>query len=214
MAGLGVPRTIGGEALEKYTDDRVPQGSNVAAVFSGSDCHLVAKRHPAESEEIERGPGIRCVKVHCAGMDLHLGVAICKDYLVVGPSLGGIDPVPDLVAIPAYSKNLTAFSPDAPRDFPRILANHARYGGSTVYAAGCKGRFRRSWNTASDTRPVRGNNTIKWFGPPEKPVPLLKDENYVALRSAMISGSDGKDAINVVRAFGELSQNKSSPLIF
>ena len=212
VAGLGVPRTIGVEALAKYTDDRVPQGSNVVAVFSGTECHLISKQHAAEGEEIERGTGIRAVKVHTAGMELYLGVAICKDYLVAGHSLSGIEPVPDLVAIPAYSRNLVAFSPDAPRDFPRIFANHASYGGSTIYAAGCKGRFVEDDGVP---RPIpakaEGIISVKWFGAPEKPVPLLKGENYVALRSAMISGSDGKAAIDVVQAFGQLSQSKASP---
>ena len=211
VAGLGVPRRIGVEALGRYTGDRVPSGSNVAAVFSGTDCHLIAKEHPADGEEIERGTGIRVVEVRVGGTDLNLGVAICKDYLVAGHSLGGKEPVPDLVAIPAYSSNSVIFSPEAPRDFPRIFANHASYGGSTIHAAGCKGRFVDHGTPRPIPAGAEGIISIDWFGAPEKPVALLKGENVVALRSAMISSSDGKPAIDVVRAFGELSLGKTSP---
>ena len=211
VAGLGVPRSGGIEALKKYSEDLVPQGSNVAAVFSGTECHLIAKQHAADGEEIERGSGIQVVKVQAGATGLNLGVAICKDYLIAGHSLGGMEPVPDLVAIPAYSKNTAIFSPEAPRDFPRIFANHASYGGSTIYAAGCKGRFVDYGIPRPIPARAEGIISVKWFGAPEKPVPLLKGENVVALRSAMISGSDGQPAIDVVRAFGELSQSKTSP---
>ncbi|MDV9171523.1 DUF87 domain-containing protein [Streptomyces sp. W16] len=210
VAGLGVPRSKGVEALKKYSADEVSQGSNVAAVFSGTECHLIAKHHPADGEEMERGSGIQVVKVHAGGVDFNLGVAICKDYLVAGHSLGGMEPVPDLVAIPAYSKNVTIFTPEAPRDFPRIFANHASYGGSTIYAAGCRGRFVDRGTPRPIPAGAEGIISVKWFGAPEKPVPLLKGENVVALRSAMVSGSDGKSAIDVVRAFEELSQSNTS----
>jgi hypothetical protein len=211
VAGLGVPRRIGVEALGTYTGDRVPPGSNVAAVFSGTACHLVAKEHPAVGEEIEHGTGIRVVKVQAGGTDLNLAVAICKDYLVAGHSLGGREPVPDLLAIPAYSENTEIFSPDAPRDFPRIFANHASYGGSTIHAAGCKGRFVDHGTLRAIPAGAEGVISVNWFGAPEKPVALLKGDNVVVLRSAMISRSDGKPAIDVVQAFGELSQGKTSP---
>ena len=134
-----------------------------------------------------------------------------NDYLVAGHSLGGKEPVPDLVAIPAYSSNSVIFSPEAPRDFPRIFANHASYGGSTIHAAGCKGRFVDHGTPRPIPAGAEGIISIDWFGAPEKPVALLKGENVVALRSAMISSSDGKPAIDVVRAFGELSLGKTSP---
>lgn len=211
VAGLGVPRPPGIDALKKYTDDRVLPGSNVTAVFSGGECRLISKLHPAEGEEIEQGTGIQVVKVHAGGADLSLGVAICKDYLVAGHSLGGMEPVPDLLAITAYSANTEIFSPDAPRDFPRIFANHARYGGSTIHAAGCRGRFVDHGTPRPIPARAEGIISIKWFGAPENPRQLLKGENAVALRSAMISLSDGRPAIDVVRAFGELSQSATSP---
>ena len=211
VAGLGVPRPPGIDALKKYTGDRVQPGSNVTAVFTQDECRLITKLHAAEDEEIELGTGIQVIKVHAGGADLNLGVAICKDYLVAGHSLGGMEPVPDLLAIPAYSANTEIFAPDAPRDFPRIFANHALHGGSTIHAAGWKGRFVDHGTLRPIPAKAEGIISIKWFGAPEKPAQLLKGENVVALRSAMISLSDDQSAIDVVRAFGELSQSATSP---
>ena len=208
VAGLGVPRRTGVEAFEKYSADRVPQGANVAVVFSGTDCHLIAKKHPAEGEAIVNGNGIRVIPVETAGRELNLGVAICKDYLVAGPSLGEVTPVPDILAIPTYSSNLSAFQPDAPRDFPRIVANHARFGGSTIFAAGCHGRFVENGTPRAIPVQAEGILSIEWYGPPERPTALRQEQNHVTLRSAMISGSDGKSAVDVVHAFNDLTQGK------
>lgn len=211
VAGLGVLRPKGIDALAKYSDDQALKGTNVAVVFSGDECHIVAKRHHAEDEEIKPGSGIKIVKVDVGGTPLNLGVAICKDYLVAGHNLGGdMQVVPDLVAIPAYSANTAIFSPDSPRDFPRIFANHASHGGSTIHAAGCKGRFVDHGTPRPIPAGAEGIISVKWFGPPTKPSSLLDDENFVMLRSAMISKSDSKDAINVVRAFEEVSQDQTS----
>ncbi|MEU5698674.1 helicase HerA domain-containing protein [Streptomyces aurantiacus] len=205
VAGLGVPRTKGTEALKVYTDDVVAPGANVAAVFSDSDCYLVAKKHMAEGEEIEPGDGPRIVEVSLGGTSIRLGVAICKDYLVSGPNLGGFDSAPDVLAIPAYTNNTEAFHPEAPRDFPRVLANHSRFGGSTVFAAGCQDHFVEQGIPRPIPAEAEGILAVEWHGAPEKPTSLLKGRNRVSVRSAMVSRSDGDAAASIVRAFQALA---------
>ncbi|WP_346139440.1 helicase HerA domain-containing protein [Streptomyces coeruleofuscus] len=209
VAGLGVPRSTGLAALANYTDDNVPQSANVAAVFDGTNCHLVAKRHAAEDEDLEQGSGPRVIEITKGGEVIQLGVAICKDYLVAGPSLGGHGQKPDVLAIPAFTGNLQAFKPDAPRDFPRILANHSRFGGSTVHASGCQDLFVRDGIPTPIPAAAEGILAVEWHGPSERPTPLLKKPNRVSLRSAMVSRTDGR-AADVVRAFQELAQGTAS----
>jgi len=210
VAGIGVQRKLEIEALSEYSSDKVPHMSNVVAVFNGNKCHLIAKKHAADGELINGGAGPRCVVVECGGKQINLGVAICKDYLVAGMSMSELDPRPDILAIPAYSSNTDAFLPEAPRDFPRILSNHAQFGGSTIFAAGCRDRFVEN----GIPKPIPGGSegilAIEWHGTPEKPKALTKKQNRVSLRSAMVSRSDGKESIDVVRAFQGLPQSVSS----
>lgn len=209
VAGLGVPRRAGLAALAEYTRDNVPPSANVAAVFDGSKCHLIAKRHAAEDEGLEQGSGPRVIEITKGSETIRLGVAICKDYLVAGPSLGGHELKPDVLAIPAFTSNLEAFKPDAPRDFPRILANHSRFGGSTVLASGCQGLFVSKGIPRPIPAGAEGILAIEWHGPSERPTPLLKEPNRVSLRSAMVSRTDGP-AADVVRAFQDLAHGTTS----
>lgn len=209
VAGLGVPRRTGLAALKEYTEDSVPQSANVAAVFDGSNCHLVSKRHAADGEDFEQGSGPRVIEITKGNETIRLGVAICKDYLVAGSSLGGQEPKPDVLAIPAFTSNLEAFKPDAPRDFPRILANHSRFGGSTVLASGCQDLFVKEGIPRPIPAVAEGILAVEWHGPPEKPTPLLKMRNRVTLRSAMVSRTDGS-AAEIVRAFQKLAQGTTS----
>ncbi|WP_326582405.1 DUF87 domain-containing protein [Streptomyces sp. NBC_00481] len=211
VAGLGVVRRGEAAALEQYTADTVPTGANVAAVFSGDACHLVAKKHAAEGEAVVEGEGPRVIDIVRNDKTIRLGVAICKDYLHAGSSLAELDPKPDVVAIPALTGNVAPFYPDAPRDFPRILANHARHGGSTVMASGCKDLFVHQGMPRPIPAGAEGILAVEWHGPAVKPTPIRGERNRVSLRSALVSRSDG-DAANIVRAFQALAQSKSSAL--
>ncbi|SER29918.1 AAA-like domain-containing protein [Streptomyces sp. yr375] len=210
VAGLGVPRNTGAEALAKYTNDEVLPFANNAAIFHETRCHLISKQHAAENEVLHPGFGPRVIEIERRNETIKLGVAICKDYLVAGASLGGQRPIPDVLAIPALTRNLEAFQPDAPRDFPRILANHSRFGGSTVLASGCKDLFVQEGIPQPIPAEAEGIIAVDWHGPPEKPTPLLKDPNRVTLRSAMVLRSDGNAATEIVRAFQELAKGTNS----
>ncbi|MGK5441070.1 type IV secretory system conjugative DNA transfer family protein [Micromonospora sp. URMC 105] len=212
VAGIGLPRSGGVEALSEYSADPVSPNHNVVAVFSGEDCHLVTKQHAAEGESITPGSGYRSIELECGGRKIVLGVVVCKDYLVAGPSLGGVGPVPDVLAIPAYTSNLAAFRPEAPRDFPRILANSAENGGSTIYAAGCDDRFASQGVPQPIPAQAEGIISVKWHGPPERPTSLLKPRNRVVLRSAMLPASDDESAIKIAQAFQRLAQSGSDGL--
>ncbi|MFI0370848.1 helicase HerA domain-containing protein [Actinomadura sp. 1N219] len=211
VAGLGMIRRNEVELLAKYTGDSVAPNSNIAVVFSGGDCHVVAKQHPAEDEVITAGSGIRCVPVTCGGRELNLGVAICKDYLAAGHNLGDIDPAPDILAIPALTGNTAAFQPEAPRDFPRIFANHARHGGSTIFAAGLNNdRFVERRVLRPLPAEAEGITAVEWHGPPHKVGQLRGKKNCVTIRSAMIARDDGPAVADIVRTFQGLARSTTA----
>ena len=139
VAGIGVVRADAVRLLAEYSPDPVEEGMNVAVVFTGEKCHLIAKRNAADHELITPGTGIRTVVAQVAGRSTMVAVAICKDYLNAGHNIAEVTEPPDLVVIPALSAQFMPFAPDSPRDFPRIFANHSRFGGSQIFASGCDG---------------------------------------------------------------------------
>ncbi|GAA4232643.1 hypothetical protein GCM10022254_33100 [Actinomadura meridiana] len=211
VAGLGMIRGKQLDLLSKYTDEKIAPKSNVAIVFSGDDRYIVAKKHPADGEDLTPGSGIRCVPVTCGGQRINLAVAICIDYLRAGHNLADIEPAPDIAAIPAFSGNVAAFQPEEARDFPRVLANNARFGGSTIFAAGLDGdRFVEDRKLRPVPAQSEGVIGVKWYGPPEKPTGLRQEKNSVTLRSAIISQDDGQSVAEIVRKFQGLAQNTTA----
>lgn len=198
VAGIGQPRTRGVEALAEFTDDQVHPLNNVAAVFHRRQCYLVTKTTSAEYENIQSGSGPRLLALPYGMGTINLGVAICKDYLVGGASQVWLDDVPDVLAIPSLSSRSSPFNPGEPRDFPRIFANAAAEGGSSIFAAGCMGVFTEKDLPLPLPPGAEGVLSVDWHGAPEKPTKLLGQANTVHLRSAIVTQSDGSAAKEVV----------------
>ena len=114
-------------------------GLNAAIVLGPFAPQVITKQHPAESEPVAAGTGPTVIEVtSAAGRSYRLGAAICLDYLHVGHTFASQSDDVDVVAITALSADTSEFHPVRSRDFVRVIANHAYYGGSSVYLPGIK----------------------------------------------------------------------------
>lgn len=210
VAGMGVLRGQDLATLGRYTKDDLVSGTNVAVVFDGTgSCQIITKKHAADDEHLTPGSGARLLTVRCKDEDLRLGVAICKDYVVGGHNMVELEELPDVLAVPAYTSNLDEFQPTVARDFPRIFANHADFGGSTIFASSLEDRFVHERSAQPIPPAAEGIMAIEWNGAQERPKRIRKKPNRVILRSAMVSSSDGQAISNIVRDFQNISGNNA-----
>jgi predicted amidohydrolase len=107
---------------------------NASVLVHGGRITVVTKQHPAENEDMEPGTGPITRTLRLGTREVRLGVAVCMDYLRCEEKVR--EQAAEILCIPAYTGNLGPFRPDAPRDHVRLLANCARYGGSTIMTTG------------------------------------------------------------------------------
>jgi hypothetical protein len=191
VAGVGVPRQTGVELLTRFIDEPVDPSNNVVLIFAPESRHIVTKMHAAEGEQIVEGSGPRLFNIVTPIGPLKLGVAICKDYIVAGESGAVFGEVPDICAIPALTPASEPFRPGGSRDFPRVFANGAMAGGSNVFASGCTGPFVSKRLPLHLPDGAEGVLAVQWFGALEKPTSVLKKQNSVFLRAAILTQSEG-----------------------
>lgn len=133
VAGIGVVRDRDLEQMSSLELDELPKLRTNAAVVLGPEvCKFVTKKHPADQEYCEEGDGPALIEVEINGIVRRVGVAICMDYAHVGHTFMEPQEQIDVVAIPALSSTTDIFIPDQPRDFARVLSNHATLGGSQI----------------------------------------------------------------------------------
>lgn len=207
VAGLGVPKDEGVQALQRSFSVSTQPSSNIAVVLHEGNCRIVEKSNRAENEQIAPGSGISSFPVRIDGKSVTLGVAICMDYLTDGHSVPSLHPAPDLLAIPALSMNVKVFSPDAPRDFPRLFANHSAYGGSMIHASGCEGIFTSDGLAFALPAKAEGILAVDWHGPLTRPAAIRHEKNRVVLRSQILTESQGEEIFEIARAFQAAASN-------
>jgi predicted amidohydrolase len=190
VAGLGVVRNDDEAEIllaraVRPTDAADLVGRNVAVLVVDERVHMFTKRSPAEHESATPGTGPAVVSLNLGDRPVKVGVAVCMDYLQHQSDL--FDGDPDIVCIPAFSANIDAFRPDAPRDYVRMFANCAAHGGSTIFAPSIRGP---AFADAGGVRPLasasEGVIMIEWDRAESKPTSLRRTENRLVLRSAVI----------------------------
>lgn len=139
IAGFGYLQYSDIEIARKYNLDvnNISHGNNVAGLLAPNVNTLVAKKHAAASEQIESGQGIRLETIELTKGKFSLGIAICLDFLRERTWLDRERP--NLVVIPALTRNISEFVDEVPRDYARAFVNHAVFGGTYIGVAGLKG---------------------------------------------------------------------------
>ncbi len=134
VAGIGYLRRAD---LKIYQDfgidvDGAAPGSNVAILLSPQRNLLISKKSRAEGEQITSGSGSRIETMQLTKGAFELGISICLDFLQEKARY--YQDNPHVVAIPALSRNVSEFVDETPRNFVRVFANHAAYGGTYIGA--------------------------------------------------------------------------------
>ncbi len=138
VAGLGFIRNAADAAAlrdagaDLSVDELVER--NASVLVHDGHITMVTKQYPADDEDMTSGSGPITTKLRLGTREVRLGVAVCMDYLRCEEKVR--EQAAEILCIPAYTGNLAPFRPDAPRDYVRLLANCARYGGSTIMATG------------------------------------------------------------------------------
>ncbi len=138
IAGLGYLKRPDVTQLEnmKFNTIGVTAGSNVAAVLSPQNNFLVTKKNPAQGESFVSGNGPKIEMLNLANRSITTGIAICLDFLTEKTLF--IRENPDIVLIPALSRNIAEFN-ETPRGYIKIFANNAVYGGTHIGIPGLQG---------------------------------------------------------------------------
>jgi predicted amidohydrolase len=138
VTGLGRIRNeadaavLQGAGADMSADELVERNASVLVYDRGIT--VVTKQYPAEDEDMEPGTGPITRTLRLGTREIRLGIAVCMDYLRCEEKIR--EQAAEILCIPAYTGTVTPFRPDAPRDHVRLLANCARYGGSTIMATG------------------------------------------------------------------------------
>ena len=162
--------------------DQLKHGHNAAVVIGPKLAYVVTKAEAMDGEAIEKGRGARIVRLP-TGIDL--GVAICKDFLLESGPLAKESP--DVVAIPALTPSTVAFASDAPRDYLRILANHASAGGSFIHIPDLEfPRFVDRNGTIPLPPRQEGIVIVDFERYRPRPTPTTRTTNRLVARSAIV----------------------------
>jgi predicted amidohydrolase len=138
VAGLGFIRNA--DDADALRDAGADQSAgelverNASVLVHDGRITVVTKRSPADDEDMKPGTGPITKTLRLGTREVRLGVAVCMDYL--RREEDAREQAVDILCIPAYSNTVVPFRPDAPRDHVRLLANCARYGGSTIMTTG------------------------------------------------------------------------------
>lgn len=190
IAGLGYIRNHA-EALKLSSvaadrgDPADLVGRNVSVLAENGRAHLNTKAFPADGETamVGTGPSIHAVSI--GDREMRIGVAVCKDHLRSEDFFRQRHA--DIVCIPAYSSTVQPFYPDAPRDYVRLFANCARFGGSAILLPGLAGH---SLGDRLGVRPINAGHeavvVVEYDRYPQRPTALAGTRSQLVLRSEII----------------------------
>jgi hypothetical protein len=190
IAGLGYLQRSDIEALHSLDIDvsGVSQGNNVAVVLSQSKNSLVTKINPTDSERIQAGSGPKSFVIPMLKGTFTVGVAICLDFLLNDD--GFFKDNPDLVAIPALTENEEDYIKPS-KNFLRVFANHASYGGTYIGAPEIKSTgFTNSEGTLPLPAGTEGIVIVNWDFPEKRTRTPRPDYRLFARAALVYKGRD------------------------
>lgn len=208
VAGLHYARAID-ESLEVPFDLAHVRDRNAAVVLGPELEALITKRHPAQGEPVRAGDGPTVVQaVTRQGRRFRLGVAICLDYLHVGHAFGERAHEVDVVAVSALSRETEDFSPHRTRDYVRIVANHAAFGGTRIDMPSLGGvGFMTSQGVEGLPAGVEGISVVDFDRFQSRPSATRATRNALVARAPVLYRSFNGAADDIV---GELAKSSAA----
>jgi hypothetical protein len=191
VAGLGTIRTEEESAriasVAGVTEQAELRDRNVSVLIDDGKCHFVTKGAQADNEFVTDGEGVVIQQVTVRGHQFRLGVAVCKDYLVSEKKLW--DDQADIVCIPAFTPSSAEFEANAPRNYARLLANTARFGGTQIMAPELDDPFTDRKGVDPLPRDRQGVIVVDFDGYKPKITGYVQPKNRLVLRAEIIERS-------------------------
>ena len=188
-------------------------GRNATVLVYRDRVWISTKRHLADSEDAVAGTGPIVETLRFGSREVRLGVAVCRDFLRSEEEVRKARA--DVVCIPAYTKNVESFRPDAPRDHVRVFANCADYGGTTIMIPDLMGS---ALGDNIGVRPVSARHEavvlVEFDRFPARPSLLERSQNRLVLRSEMIEkGTDEYALLGRLRRAVERAGRDGKPSV-
>jgi|GEM_PF-2307121 len=202
VAGIGYLQRQDIETLKNLGIETqgTAKANNAVVIMSPSKNFLVAKKNPSETEYIQSGSGPVSEKLDLRKGSFTIGVAICLDFIRERGIINQQNP--DMVIIPALSQNIEEFTDETPRDFIRIFANHAHFGGTYVGAPLIKGlNFANRRGTTPLEKGVEGIVIVDWDYEhpwPVKPTSTKSLDHRLYARSAIVYKGRDREIAQVI----------------
>lgn len=174
-------------------------GGAINAVF-------ITKQHIAEGERADPGGGSLTVNL-TTDRPHAVRLCVCLDFPADAALLDPDQPPVDIVAISALTRTATDFTAAVPRDFVRIFANHAYFGGTTILIPSLVG-FARVGRHGVDPLPARheGVVIVDFDRYAQKPTARRTPRNRLIARAAIVYEEDSEtDQSGVAQVVPELS---------
>lgn len=187
--------------------------SSVGVFLDATQRLTVAKRHPAEMEVFSEGQGATIVEATMGGRTYTVGLALCMDYIHAGHTFDSRAADLDVVAIMALSANTDEFAPKKQRDYVRILANAARYGGTAIGIEHIQGS---DFVTSNGTLPMppgpEGVVVVDMDRAPRRRTSTIATRNALHAYAQIVGAEQNSDAADIVRQLGRLNNLEELPV--
>lgn len=164
---------------------------NVSVLVTDGRVHIVTKRFPATHETALPGAGPLVKEVRLRGRQVKIAVAVCLDYLRSGEEIRHAE----IVCIPAYSRSLPPFEPDAPRDNVKLLSNCAGYGGSQIIMSGLRDPLTGPLGVQPISKGYEAVVIAEFDRFLQWPTPLRRSENRLVVRAEIIERNATNQAV-------------------
>ena len=212
IAGIGYLQRTDIDTLNELGFDLegVVRANNAAILLSPEKNCIVTKRYSAGPENISSGSGAGIFKLVLPKGSFTVGVAVCLDFVRERSLLTSGEP--HIVAIPAMSRNIDEFVKGVPREFVRVFANHAAFGGTYIGAPSIKGLNFTDMNGALPLdKGIEGIIVVDWdFKHPFAIKPSsthTTDHRLNARASIVYSGRDFEIARAIQRSDAVLAES-------
>lgn len=208
IAGIGYIQRQDIEILKNLGIETqgIVKANNGVVVLSPRQNFLVAKKNPSETEFIQPGSGPVSKKVDLQKGSFTIGVSICLDFIRERGIINQQNP--DMVVIPALSQNIDEFVDETPRDFIRIFANHAHFGGTYIGAPLIKGlNFADRRGTTPLEKGIEGIVIVDWDYEhpwPVKPTSTISLDHRLYARCALVYKGRDKEIAQIISRIDEI----------
>lgn len=200
VGGVGHLRPEDVETLRDIGVEDAATGTNVAVAIARNLRYAAAKRNGSPFERLDaEGGGISVVDIPGRRESLiRSAIAVCMDFVLAGPNLGGLAQQIELIAVPAWSGSTSDFTGIDTRDAILGFANAGLAGGqSTISAPGISQGVFTARNSVKPLPPrTEGVILFDYEGPWAIPTRTRAPSNELVARASLIYSGSPEAAVD------------------